>query len=354
MIFNETILFEATVDGYAQYRIPGLVVTGNGTIITYCEARKTTSDWAVIDIYMRRSTDGGETWEERDKLVDGVATSSTINNPVMIAERNSGIVHFLYCQDYNRAYYKKSLDHGATWSATVEITPTFDRFKDEFNWVVIATGPGHGIQMKNGRLLVPVWLSESKTHSPGVVSTIFSDDGGNTWDRGEIIDDSSGIASPNETTAIQKYDGTVMLNMRNNTVVEKRRSISISITGSSGWSMPVLHNELTDPLCCGSLVRFTDKSSYHTNRILFSNLSSQDDRSNLTVKMSIDEGNTWAYSKTIYPGGSAYSDLAVSNDKEMIYCYYEKWKDTLKYHYLVFARFNLEWLSNGQQRLDPL
>jgi Neuraminidase (sialidase) len=81
--YDETILYEATVDGYAQYRIPGVVVTGNGTIITYMEARKTTSDFADIDIYMRRSTDGGNTWQSRVRLVDGVSTANTINNPVM-------------------------------------------------------------------------------------------------------------------------------------------------------------------------------------------------------------------------------------------------------------------------------
>ncbi|MCM0649349.1 glycoside hydrolase [Clostridium swellfunianum] len=354
MIYSETILFESTVDGYAQYRIPGIVVTGDGTVITYCEARKTTSDWAVIDIYMRRSIDGGVTWSERYKLVDGVTSGNTINNPVMIAQRDSGTVHFLYCREYSQAYYRKSLDHGETWSDPVEITAAFQQFKPEFQWIVIATGPGHGIQMRNGRLLVPVWLSASKTHAPGVVSTIYSDDGGTTWNRGEIIYETTQIPSPNETTAVEKYDGSVLLNMRNNTVAEKRRSISISPNGINGWSVPILHYELADPLCCGSLIRFTDKNEYLRNRIIFSNLNNADDRSNLTVKMSMDEGETWTYSKAICTGGSAYSDLAVSNDKRIIYCYYEKWKDSLKYHYLVLAKFNIEWLTDGRQTLDPL
>jgi sialidase-1 len=169
--FDETILFEATVDGYAQYRIPGIVVTGNGTVITYTEARKKTSDWAIIDIYMRRSMDGGNTWQDRVMLVEGVTTGSTINNPVMIAEKTSGTVHFLYCKEYNQAFYMKSTDHGTTWSSPVEITSVFDEFKSEYAWTVIATGPGHGILLGNGRLLVPVWLSLHTSHAPAVVST---------------------------------------------------------------------------------------------------------------------------------------------------------------------------------------
>ncbi|KRE82510.1 hypothetical protein ASG89_14740 [Paenibacillus sp. Soil766] len=351
--YDETILFEATVDGYAQYRIPGIVVTGNGTVITYTEARKRTSDWAIIDVYMRRSMDGGSTWESRVLLVDGVSTGNTINNPVMIAEKNSGTVHFLYCKEYNQAYYMKSTDHGTTWTSPVDITPVFDAYKSEYAWTVIATGPGHGIQLYNGRMVVPVWLSLHTSHAPAVVSTIYSDDGGATWHRGDIIWDTPAIPSPNETTAVQLVDGTVMLNMRNDADT-CMRSVATSSNGCSDWSAPALVSDLTDPKVCGSLLRFTEQSEYDTNRLLFSNVNNPRDRSNVSVKMSVDEGKSWTYSKVIAPGGSAYSDLAVSPDKRTIYCYYEKWNGDLKYHFMVIARFNLEWLTNGEQSLDPL
>jgi sialidase-1 len=351
--YDETILYEATVDGYAQYRIPGVVVTGDGTIITYMEARKTTSDLADIDIYMRRSTNGGNTWEPRVKLVDGVSTANTINNPVMIAEKNSSTVHFLYCKEYNQAFYMKSTDNGANWSPPVEITSVFNQFKSEFNWTHLATGPGHGIQLANGRLLVPVWLALN-TFSPDVVSTIYSDDGGATWNRGEIIWDTPDVPGPNETTAVQLYNGSVMLNSRNSTKISPSRSVATSLNGSSGWTTPVLDRELNDPNDYGSILRFTDQHDYYNNRLLFTNTNNPSDRSNLTVKMSMDEGNSWTYSKVIAPEGSAYSDLAVSNDKQTIYCFYEKWNGTVKYHYMVLARFNLEWLTDGEQSLDLL
>ena len=34
-------------------------------------------------------------------------------------------------------------DDGVSWSAPVEITTTFDRFRAEVDWQAIATGPGH-------------------------------------------------------------------------------------------------------------------------------------------------------------------------------------------------------------------
>ena len=37
---EKTDLFEAGKEGYALYRIPGIVVTKQGTVLAYCEARR--------------------------------------------------------------------------------------------------------------------------------------------------------------------------------------------------------------------------------------------------------------------------------------------------------------------------
>src|SRR2546423_1353732 len=124
-VMGKTDLFEAGVGGYALYRIPGIVVSAKGTIIAYCEARKSGADWGQIDIWMRRSLDGGKTWEAPRALVKleggfernpvavekklGKDGEITTNNPVMIAARD-GALHFLYCVEYMRCFYMKSGD----------------------------------------------------------------------------------------------------------------------------------------------------------------------------------------------------------------------------------------------------
>ena len=72
---DKTNLFTAHEGGYDVYRIPSMVVTHKGTILAFCEARelpkdRTGADWAKIDILMRRSTDGGESWEAPRKTVE--------------------------------------------------------------------------------------------------------------------------------------------------------------------------------------------------------------------------------------------------------------------------------------------
>lgn len=117
----KTDLFAAGEDGYATYRIPGIVVTGRGTILAYCAARKDgIGDWADIDIALRRSTDEGRSWQPRQILVD--ADKATADNPTAIVDRKTGAIHFLYQVNYARCFYMRSDDDGQTFSPAVDIT----------------------------------------------------------------------------------------------------------------------------------------------------------------------------------------------------------------------------------------
>jgi len=365
-------LFKAGEGGYKVYHIPGIVVTAKGTVLTWCEARKKGSDWDAIDVLMRRSTDHGKTFGEPVSVasVPGPKTKNatalklkfvdpndvTYNNPVFIADKD-GTVHGLFCMEYLRAFYIQSKDDGQTWSVPTEITTTFDEFHKVYDWKVLATGPNHGIQLKNGRLVVPVWLSTGtggNAHRPSVTSTIYSDDHGKTWKAGEIaVPCTDEWIDPNETAAIELVDGRVMLNVRSESKAH-RRLITTSKDGATGWSTPKFDDALLEPVCMGGLVRY----SLDKPRILFSNpdsLSRADgketpgsmrDRRNVSIKLSYDEGTTWAVNKVLEPLWSAYSDLAVAQNGDIL-CFYGRGE---KSHYagdvLTLARFNLEWLTD--------
>ncbi|TKJ33197.1 MAG: exo-alpha-sialidase [Planctomycetes bacterium B3_Pla] len=372
---QKTDLFEAGSDGYATYRIPGIVVTSRGTLLAYCEARKSLQgDWGTIDIMMRRSTDGGKTWGKQQKIVNvegrvaqnPVALKQnlakegeiTINNPVAIPDRQTNAVHFLYCVEYARCYYMRSDDDGRSFTVPVDITETFEKFRDEYDWKVLATGPGHGIQLRNGRLLVPVWLSTGTgghAHRPSCVSVIYSDDNGKTWRGGQIVVAHPNPVNPSETVAVQLNDGRVMFNIRHESK-PRLRGVCISPDGVTGWSKMIFHEQLPEPVCMGSIIRLSEKPAHKKNRILFANPHNPDDRrrKNVTVKLSYDEGKTWPVAKSIEPGISGYSDLAVSPDG-LAYCFYERGSvDDSHYRpaHLTVTRFNLEWLTDGGDRFE--
>src|SRR4051812_17246360 len=154
---EKTDLWVGNTGGYAHYRIPGIVVTARGSLLAYCEARKDIrGDWGTIDVLLRRSSDGGKTWDAPRKIVTppkGVGKNPvalrqkladpdevTVNNPVAIVDRRGGAIHFLYCVEYARCYHMRSDDDGLTFSAPVDITPSFEAFRSEYDWKVLATG----------------------------------------------------------------------------------------------------------------------------------------------------------------------------------------------------------------------
>lgn len=373
-------LFEIGDLDYQRFHIPGMVVTPKGTVLAWCEARKNDGrDWDNIDILMRRSNDEGETWSDPKLIVDvpGPKTknpfalkmshtdpdSVTYNNPVMIADRD-GTVHMLFCLEYMRCFYQRSDDDGGTWSTPTEITDAFSSFRKDYEWNVLATGPNHSIQLKNGRLIVPVWLSTGtggNAHRPSVTATIFSDDFGETWQAGEIaVPCTHEIINPNETVAVELNDGSIMLNVRSESE-QHRRLVVTSPDGATNWSEPRFDESLVEPICMGGLVRYDHGGK---NVLLFTNPDSltkggkagtpgkSRDRRNVSIQISEDEGNSWTIKKTIEPGWSAYSDVAVTKNGTIL-CFYGRGpKANFAGDRLTVARMNLEWVTSAQQEFE--
>lgn len=371
-------LFVAGTLGYKLYHIPGVVVTAKGTVLAWCEARKKGGDWDDIHILLRRSTDDGKTWSEPKSIADVPGPKQknpfslaikkvdprdvTYNNPVLIADRD-GTVHMLFCLEYMRCFYQRSKDDGMTWSTPVEITAIFDSFKKDYDWKVLATGPNHSIQLKTGRLIVPVWLSTGtggNAHRPSVTATIYSDDKGITWRAGEIaVPCTDEWINPNETVAVELADGRVMLNVRNESKAH-RRLVTVSKDGATGWSTPRFDDALVEPICMGGIIRYSTTATGGKNRILFShpdNLARADgkeeagksrDRKNVSVMLSYDEGHTWGVKKSVEPGWSAYSDITVTHAGTILCFYGRSEKANFAGDRLTIARFNLEWLTDGK------
>jgi sialidase-1 len=375
---NKIDLFTAGQGGYKLYHIPGVVVTAKGTVLAWCEARKNGGDWDDISILLRRSTDDGRTWSEPRsiaevsgpksknpfalKLKSVNPSSVTYNNPVLIADRD-GTVHMLFCLEYMRCFYQKSTDDGQSWTKPAEITQVFEAFRPAYDWKVFATGPNHSIQLRSGRLMVPVWLSTGtggNAHRPSVTATIYSDEGGRSWRAGEIaVPCTDEWINPNETVAVELADGRVMLNVRNESKAH-RRLVTTSPDGGTGWSTPRFDGALLEPICMGGLVRYSTVATGGKNRVLFSNpdnLARADgkeepgksrDRKNVSVKLSYDEGQSWPVSKTIEASWSAYSDLAVTKSGTILCFYGRGEKANFAGDRLTLARLNLEWLTDGK------
>ena len=286
--------------------------------------------WSETRPFIRVSTDGGKSWSDAAQFADAPADAKP--NPIFVekgaaeagqigvhnltgtADKDGGI-HWLYAVDFHRVFYVKTDDKGSKSGDAVEITATFDKFKEEVDWKVIAPGPGHGIQLASGRLVVPVWLSDGSEGiglQAAAVSTIYSDDGGKTWERGEIVakhftlentKTGTPIELPSEGAIAQAKDGTVVLNIRNK-ALKGNRAQATSADGATGWSEAVFVDGLMEPICQGSLTSAGDAG------LVFANPANMIMRKSLTARLSTDGGKTWPASYVIDDGIAGYSDLA--------------------------------------------
>ena len=324
---------------YEKHRIPGLFITQGGTLLAYNEARRTAEDWAMMDVLCQRSSDNGQSFSDFFPLASGTKAHPTVNNPVMMQDKN-GRIHFLYCEDYGtnggRVLRRYSDDDGLTWSDVIDVTP----FTAPDERTCFALGPGHGITLQNGRMLVPVWLvpkcynQPARKHGPSVVTTFFSNDNGETWSLGEWLWTSAMIVSPNETAAAELADGRVYLNIRSQA---SYRSRAYSADGATAWNGVEPDLALTDARCFGSLTTLTDENG--TQVLLFANCTNPEARDHVTVHASRDGGKTWFASKLIDAQRGGYVEIYAESAERIYLLYEEDWG--AKCH---LCTFSLDWL----------
>ena len=299
-------LRKANDDGVNTYRIPGMATTDKGTLISVYDIRYDNSRDlpANIDVGMNRSTDGGKTWEPMKIIMDmgGPNENSGIGDPAILfdpitkriwvaalwSKGNRSIAGSepgLLPDITGQFVLVSSDDDGKTWSKPYSITSQVKNPKSHLYF----NGPGNGIAMENGTLVFPSqYWDESK--KPGIPHSaiIYSDDHGKTW--------KSGIGAKSNTTESQVVEttpGTLMLNMRDN----RGRFRSIATTKDMGASWVEHHTSyqaLPDPVCMGSIIKARVIVKGKIQDVLFfSNASSQTARKDITIKASLDLGETW-------------------------------------------------------------
>ncbi len=362
--FRNVVLFDAANTDYNNFRTPAIVVTPKGTILAFCEGRERDSDTGDIDIVLKQSFDNGKTWGPIQVVWDD--GPNTCGNPCPVYDRDTSTIWLLMSHnpghdhesgiikgtsDGTRTVWVTKLhlagDHpeDATWSKPVNIT----KYVKSPNWTWYATGPGIGIQLKSGRLVIPCDHVEAETnHSNAHI--IYSDDHGKTWELGGSTRDNF-IAEPH---VVELVDGTLLLNCRNwnpgyyfekpAPAINHYRKIAISSNGGLTWSETYIDSTLIEPGCQASIIRHSNEEFHDKKRILFANPANTT-RDKMTVRLSYDEGKTWPVSRLINPGLSGYSCLTVLRDGT-IGCFYERGNKQYN-EKLSFALFNLEWLTDS-------
>jgi sialidase-1 len=312
-----TPLFVSGENGYGRYRIPSLYVTPKQTVLAFCEGRvKPAGLTGDIDIVLRRSTDGGRTWSPLQVVADD--GPNTLGNPCPVVDRTTGTLWLPFTRSLGQDTEKEitdgtsdgrtqvwlthSTDDGLTWAKPTNISAQATRSE----WTWYGTGPGFGLQLPSGRLLIPSYHAVEKS---GIyrVHSLYSDDHGATWQIGADLRDET-----TEPQAALRTDGTLYVNARNisprNQMEIRHRVVAASRDGGATWTDVREDPTLTDSSCEASVLVYSGLAAGEKSIWVFSNPPGPG-RRRLTVRLSYDEGRTWPVAKLIEPVASEYSSL---------------------------------------------
>lgn len=350
-------------EGADVHRIPSIVVTRSGVVLAFADRRKgSRADWGHdTDVVLRRSLDGGKTWQPAQTLAahPGVCMHS---GPAVVDYETGRVLkfyryrpnaikrpqdvakHFARWREQGYAnYVVGSDDDGKTWSDPRDMglaRPEKHR---------VGNG-GHGVQLPGGRLLMNGGAHKGVGDSLKSF-LLYSDDHGETWRAGDVGRRKGVVV---EAATVVLADGSVMVNHRTE---GSRRKVTIYADGGTRIVRTYVDAGLPEPFCHASLARYSLASEGDRDgdrdRILFVNPPNASSgrydagkRVNITMRLSTDDGATWPVSRSLYAGPSGYSDTAVLPDKTIL-CLFENGKR--KYNDRIsVARLNLAWLTAGK------
>jgi sialidase-1 len=370
--FDQQVLFKAAQDpGYHCFRIPAVVRSTKGTLLAFAEGRvNNCGDTGDIDVVLKRSTDGGKSWQPMQLVNSG--NGDTHGNPVPIVVRETGRIVLITTYNKGRAddkgcdipcprtpHQQYSDDDGLTWSDPVDISAQAKMLSWD-SWY--ASGPVHGIQLAKGphagRLVFGVNAETSDgTHSiTNHAGLIYSDNQGETWHIGAVNSYPHPVGGtytqkPSEVTVVELADGSIYAGGREQGGTDiGNRDYAISKDGGETFSTPFTTiPDLVTPMVQGSAIRL-DRAGLG-DRILFSSPSDTDRRRWMMIRSSYDGGRSWENAEQgtqITTDWSGYSNLvqitAPTASSTEIGLLYEGGavdaRDEIR-----FARFNEEYLG---------
>ena len=362
-------VFVAGSDTYQSFRIPAMVTLKDGSIIAFAEGRvNNAGDFGNVDIVMKKSSDNGVTWSKLTTIVNYDKLQA--GNPAPVVDLTdpkypNGRLFLFYNtgnapekdlrmgMGLREVWYITSTDGGVKWSQPVNITlqvhkpyqtnrnPAY-HFPEQ--WRSYANTPGHALQFKQGKYKGRIYVIGN--HSAGYpqknyadydVHGFYSDDHGASFHLSNNLN----LPGANESMAVELSGNKMMINARNQSGTPRNRIVALSSDGGVSWDTSFYDLQLVDPVCQGSIleVHLNNKKA-----IVFCNNNNADNRDNLTLRISYDEGKTWstnfviAQSEPGYKGDyTGYSDLVQIGKKSVGILY-----ETNNYQQIAFTVIELE------------
>ncbi|KAI5096556.1 sialidase 3 (membrane sialidase), tandem duplicate 1 isoform X1 [Silurus meridionalis] len=369
---RKTTLFRKEINGIT-YRIPALIyMSETQTFLAFAEKRASPCDHDAILLVMRRGTqqDGSIRWSPVQELSTACLPGHRTMNPCPVYEKETKTLFlFFICvlgktsehhqihtgKNKARLCYVTSSDNGQSWTSTIDLTESVIGHEIR-NWATFAVGPGHGIQMKSGRLIIPAYVYYIHCrcfpfHFPLWVTShafaFYSDDCGVTWQFGERVSSESCECEMAEIVD-QESRSELYCNARSS---KGHRVEALSKSSGAAFDRPHVARKLVEPShgCQGSVVSFSAPedqenclAQYTKTWLLYSHPTDRRSRKALGVYLNQSPLSISGWSKPwiIHQGPSGYSDLTSCQKPGQFSCLMECGKKS-ELEEIAFVEFSL-------------
>ncbi|XP_063813028.1 sialidase-3-like [Pseudophryne corroboree] len=332
--------------GGPVYRIPSLIyMRAENMFLAFAEKRKDGSDTSAECLVMRRGVYKADNvaWEDVQSVHDVCMKNHRPMNPCPVYEDTTKVLFlFFNCipdgmsEEYMKMWgnsakmcYVISRDWGTTWSNTFDITHVTSHIG---NMATVFLSPGHGIQTKSGKLIIPAYVYVAKywfinwwfpkAHS----FYVYSEDQGNTWWISERINKFE--CGECELAEILSKGNKSMLYLNARTTSSMRMEAQMLNVGSE-FSVVEESSKLKEinDGCFGSVISFPGTvrpGQEHTDWLLFSH-PTKVGRKDLGIFLNKSPlmSEVWSKPWIIHDGPAAYSDLAVCWDNKIFAILFE-------------------------------
>ncbi|CAG9989401.1 unnamed protein product [Clonostachys byssicola] len=346
--------------GFHSFRIPAVVTTKTGRILAFAEGRRfNRNDWGDINLVYKRtkttiSHGASESdWESLQEVIG--KGDGTWGNPTPVVDGDT-IYLFMswndgqYSQDGDdelpngektkkvdstwegrrHLYLTNSTDDGKTWSTPEDLTKTLT--PNEKAWD--AVGPGNGIVMTSGEIVVPA-------NGRNIVGRGTPDQ--RTWTFQSL----TGAGS--EGTIAQTPNGKLYRNDRAGKPDDYRKVARGDISSFGAFA---LDTGLPDPACEASTLLYNLANDARPARVLFMNSAHNDLRTFMRVRITYDDDAAkFIYGRELKDAPisgigdeGGYSSMTKTGDAK-VGALVEANRDG--YMVIVWRRFNLSWILNG-------
>ncbi|XP_058274750.1 sialidase-4 [Hemibagrus wyckioides] len=402
-----SVLFRKEANG-VTYRIPALIFLQHSScFLAFCEERISPADSQAHLLVMRKGTFYRTyvEWEDMRVISTAVLKGHRSMNPCPVYDSFTGTIFLFFIAvlghttesyqlvtgiNVTRLCYVYSQDNGETWSPATDLTKTVigDTIKV---WATFALGPGHGIQLKSGRLLIPAYtyyidckqcfgkMTKTTPHS----FCFYSDTHGRTWHFGETVPEPECVEC--QLVSVDEEDGTNVLYLNGRSALGSRVQ-ALSFDNGTIFQRGQLVHKLVEPRngCHGSVIGFpapfnllqkSDLGEVQSSStaaspsekflaptwVVYGHPTWPKARQDLGLYLNVRprDPDSWTGPWVIYEGPSAYSDLAymevASTDESPVpvfACLFENGTRTA-FDEISFCIFTLFELINNLPQVLP-